>query len=134
MRGAAFDPVDPEPPPGTATLCPDRRVVLCPVDTVPVGRMVRVEPPGLEPLAVYNIDGTVHVTADTCTHALASLTDGELEGDVVVCPVHWAGFHVPTGLPQCFPATRALTVYRAAVESGDVVVYPDSPAHSGEDS
>lgn len=101
-----------------------QRVVVCQANEVPQDGMVRATPPGIEPLALYRIDGTIYVTADGCTHATGSLSEGELDGRVVVCPVHWAEFDVPTGKPLCFPATTALTVYHAEVEDGQVVIYP----------
>ncbi|MFC4052664.1 non-heme iron oxygenase ferredoxin subunit [Actinomadura syzygii] len=99
------------------------RVVLCAADDVPAGRMLRVVVPEAGPLLVANVDGTFHVTADTCTHAEASLSEGDLEGRTVVCPVHWAEFDLATGAALCFPATRALAVHPAAVEDGQVVAY-----------
>ncbi|RFS81977.1 non-heme iron oxygenase ferredoxin subunit [Actinomadura spongiicola] len=99
------------------------RTVLCRLADVPPGRMLRVVTEEAGPVLVANVDGTVHVTDDTCTHAEASLSDGDLEGDRVVCPVHWAEFDLASGRPLCFPATRPLTVYPAAVEDGHVVAH-----------
>jgi nitrite reductase/ring-hydroxylating ferredoxin subunit len=98
------------------------RLAVCPAEDLPPGEMRRVEVPGGAPITVYNVDGTYHATADTCTHALASLADGDLEGDEVSCPVHWARFNVRTGEPLCFPATVALAVYGVEVVDGVVTV------------
>ena len=38
------------------------------------GRRVRID--GLEPIAVFNVDGEFFVTQDTCSHAKASLSKG----------------------------------------------------------
>ncbi|MEV0668100.1 non-heme iron oxygenase ferredoxin subunit [Actinomadura luteofluorescens] len=99
------------------------RTVLCAADDVPPGRMLRVVTGDAGPLLVSNVNGTIHVTDDTCTHAEASLSDGDLEGGRVVCPVHWAEFDLATGEALCFPASRPLAVYRAAVEDGMVVAF-----------
>ncbi|MCW2744540.1 MAG: Rieske (2Fe-2S) iron-sulfur domain protein [Mycobacterium sp.] len=98
------------------------RTEVCPAAEFPPGEMRRVEVPGGAPIAVYNVDGRYHATADTCTHALASLVEGDLEGDEVSCPVHWARFNVRTGQPLCFPATVALAVYGVEVVDGVVTV------------
>lgn len=98
-----------------------QKVALCEVSLVPVGRMRRVCVPGFEAIAVYNIRGSFYATSDTCTHAEASLTDGDLEGDRVICPVHWAEFDVPTGRPLCFPATKPIATYPTTVEGGMII-------------
>lgn len=100
-----------------------------PVDAGPEGalqpgEMVQVDAPGREPLALYNIDGRLFATDDTCTHALASLTEGELDGEVVLCPKHPGEFHVPSGEALCFPACEALRTYAVTVENGRVLIDP----------
>ncbi|WP_395104689.1 non-heme iron oxygenase ferredoxin subunit [Actinomadura sp. SCN-SB] len=100
-----------------------RRTVLCAADDVPPGRMLRVPVGDEGPLLVANVNGTIHVTDDTCTHAEASLSEGDLEEGRVVCPVHWAEFDLATGEALCFPASKPLAVHQAAVEDGMVVAY-----------
>ncbi len=107
------------------------RVAICGAGDVPRGEMRPIRIDGVEPLAVFNIDGVYHVTADTCSHAQAFLSDGDLEGDRVVCPAHWAEFHVPTGRPKCFPATRGIATYSVTVE-GDVVFADLADPRPGE--
>ena len=62
-----------------------RRVRLCGSGDIEPGQMLRVDVPGLPPLAVFNIDGEIHCTSNLCTHQRAILTDGLFEGDVVEC-------------------------------------------------
>lgn len=92
------------------------------VSELGVGQVLRVEIPDHPPVAVFNIDGRFYATADTCTHAQASLSEGDLEGDEVVCPVHFGAFHVPTGKPLCFPVTEPLPTYPVVVQGSDVYV------------
>ena len=103
-----------------------RRVVLCRLDDVPPGGMLRVLVDGVEPLVVVRVDdsagGSVHVTSDTCTHEDESLSEGDLDGTTLVCLAHFAEFDVRDGQPLCFPATRPLTVYPATVEEGAIVI------------
>ena len=47
-------------------------------------------------LAVYNLNGTFYATQDGCTHATASLSEGDIvDDDCIACPVHDGTFHIP---------------------------------------
>ncbi|HYV15623.1 MAG TPA: non-heme iron oxygenase ferredoxin subunit [Conexibacter sp.] len=95
---------------------------LCAADALAVGEMRRFELDGAPPIALYRLADGFHATADTCTHARASLTEGDLEGDEIVCPVHFGTFHVPSGRALCFPVTEDLHVYPVHLADGDVHV------------
>lgn len=105
-----------------------RRLGVCPVAELLPGSMRRVEAPDAEAVAVYNVDGEFYATADTCTHALASLAEGDLEDGEVSCPVHWARFDVRTGAALCFPATEDLATYPVEIVDDTVVVVLDAAA------
>jgi len=68
------------------------------------------------------VDGRVHAVGGLCTHQIAHLEDGALEGSVVRCPRHWAGFELRTGEPVCAPADMPLPVYEVRVVGGRVLV------------
>lgn len=87
------------------------------------GCMTSISVPGVEAIALYRVAGQVYATQDTCTHAQASLSEGELEGDQVWCPVHAASFCVRTGAALRFPAAEPLRTFRAWVEGG--AIYAD---------
>lgn len=97
-------------------------IEVCRVDELEPGSVRRIEPPDHPAIAVYNVDGELHATADRCTHAKASLCDGDVEGDEVVCPVHFGRFHIPTGKALAFPATSDLVVFPVVVRDGAVLV------------
>jgi len=101
------------------------RLTVCPVAELPPGQMRRLDVPDGEPIAVYNVAGEFYATADTCTHSRASLVEGDLEDDEVVCPVHWARFSVRTGEALCFPADRPLATYPVEIADGLVTVLRD---------
>ena len=82
--------------------------------------MLRVDQPDLPPLAVYNVDGEFYVTSNICTHNVAMLTDGYLDGDTVECPLHGGCFSVKTGAPTAFPCEKPLQVFPVIVEEGTV--------------
>lgn len=92
------------------------------------GDVRKIDVPGC-PVAVYNLEGRFYATADLCTHATASLSQGEIvDGDVIACPVHDGQFHIPTGQAMAFPCTVDLRTYRV-IEDGDDV-YADLDAES----
>ncbi|KXV05331.1 (2Fe-2S)-binding protein [Caballeronia megalochromosomata] len=90
------------------------------------GEMRKVENSGC-PLAVFNIEGRFYATSDTCTHATASLTSGEIvDGDMIACPVHDGQFHIPTGQAVAFPCTVDLRTYRVFEEGSEVFADMDA--------
>jgi nitrite reductase/ring-hydroxylating ferredoxin subunit len=98
---------------------------VCSTEDVPLNAIRRFEIDG-RGIAIYNIDGTFYATDDTCTHGLSSLSEGELDGDVVECGLHFGAFHVPTGKPVGAPCSVPLKVYRTAVEGDTVTVHLSS--------
>lgn len=99
---------------------------LCRLADVAPGSALRVEPEGLPPLAVYNVDGELFVTDDTCTHGQASLADGYLEGDEIECPWHAGRFCVRTGQATSLPAAKPVRSWPVEID-GDEVFVRDEP-------
>jgi 3-phenylpropionate/trans-cinnamate dioxygenase ferredoxin component len=48
-------------------------------------------------IALFNVNGTVYATDNTCLHQGGPLGEGMLEGDVVTCPWHMWQYNVRTG-------------------------------------
>src|SRR5262249_15292156 len=71
-------------------------VPVCATADVPSGSVKSFDV-GDERIAIYNIEGTFYATEAHCTHAMADLGDGILEGDVIECSLHFGAFHVPSG-------------------------------------
>ena len=76
-------------------------------------------------LAVFRIGGEFYVIGDRCSHADASLAEGELFDYDVECPRHGSEFDVRTGRPASLPATRPVPTYGVRVEGGEVMVAVD---------
>ena len=57
-------------------------VAVAPRSALGDGAMLGVEV-GDHVIAVYDVDGELYATDNTCTHAFAMLTDGFLDGDIV---------------------------------------------------
>jgi NAD(P)H-dependent nitrite reductase small subunit len=73
-------------------------------------------------IALYRLDGKVHALDDVCTHALALLSQGFIEGGAVECPLHGARFDIATGRCLSPPATIDLRTYEVQVDDGEVYV------------
>jgi len=97
-------------------------VRVCDADAVQPGEMMAVEVEGLPSVALYNIDGEFFATSNICTHAVAMLTDGYIEGDQIECPMHGGMFDIRTGAPTHFPCVEPLATYRVEVTDGAVFV------------
>ncbi len=88
---------------------------------LPEGEMVGIDV-GDSRLAVYNVDGTFHVTDNICTHAFAILSDGWFEDGVVECPLHGGRFDVRSGEAVAEPAECPLRIYAVRIVDGEVQV------------
>ena len=95
-------------------------IEIAPLTELPDGRGVRVEVEG-ERVALFRLGGAVHAIGDRCSHAEASLAEGEVFDGEVECPRHGSAFDLSTGEPGSLPATTAVPVYPASVRDG--VVY-----------
>jgi 3-phenylpropionate/trans-cinnamate dioxygenase ferredoxin subunit len=88
---------------------------------VPPGSITRVEAGG-HAIALVNLNGELFAIDDTCSHEEASLSEGGLSGEIVVCPKHGARFNVKTGRVLSLPAVRSVATYAVKVEGDDVLV------------
>jgi nitrite reductase/ring-hydroxylating ferredoxin subunit len=75
-----------------------------------------------EPIVLINFEGDFYALTDTCTHEEASLSDGEIIGDEIECPLHGGAFEIRTGLPAAFPVVTPAKVYPVRVVDGDVQI------------
>jgi nitrite reductase/ring-hydroxylating ferredoxin subunit len=88
---------------------------------VPLGCGKQVTVKGRK-LAVFNVDGTFHAIDDTCPHRGASLAEGPLEGNEVVCPWHGARFNVSTGAHLCPPAHSGVASFKVQVVGDEIQI------------
>jgi len=96
------------------------RTRIAPIADLPDGRGVVVELDG-ERIALFRNGDAVHAIGDRCSHAEASLAEGDLFGGEVECPRHGSPFDLTTGEPGALPATNPVPVFPVTVEDG--VVY-----------
>ncbi len=57
---------------------------------------------------------------DLCTHAEARLSEGQLKGCRLVCPLHGAAFDIRSGEALGPPAREALRTYPVRIENGKI--------------
>lgn len=74
---------------------------------------------GTDPIVVYNVDGQFYATQDECTHAGGPLSTGDLDGQEIVCPLHFSCFDVTDGSVTCGPARKPLKTYQIIID-GDI--------------
>jgi len=96
---------------------PDLEENEFPVSELEPGQVKLVHLEGAR-VAVYNLDGEFYATQDECTHVKGPLSEGELQGDQIICPWHASCFDVRDGSVKCGPAKRPLKTYRVVVSGG----------------
>lgn len=89
------------------------------IDEVPLGEGKRVEVAG-KTIALFNVGGSFYAIDDTCPHAGGPLSEGFLEGEVVICPWHSSGFEIKTGKVVGPPAETGVSSYLVRVEGTDI--------------
>lgn len=75
-----------------------------------------------EDVAIYNLDGVYHATENICTHAMARLSDGYLEGGTIECPLHAGLFDIRTGCALAPPASIPLRVFPVRLDGDDILI------------
>ena len=80
-------------------------------DTLVEGKPIAIEVDGI-PVCVVKVADEVFAVEDTCTHAEASLSEGEVTGGNIECWLHGAEFDLKTGEALTPPATQALKTFK----------------------
>lgn len=92
---------------------------VAPLEAFAEGEGVRVDV-GEHRVALFRIGDDVYAIGDRCSHAEASLSQGEVFDFEVECPRHGSEFDLRTGEPASLPATRPVPVYTATVQDDEV--------------
>ena len=71
-------------------------------------------------IAMFRIEDDVYAIGDRCSHAEASLAEGEVWDGAVECPRHGSEFDLKTGEPASLPATVPVPAYEVVVQDGTV--------------
>jgi nitrite reductase/ring-hydroxylating ferredoxin subunit/uncharacterized membrane protein len=95
-------------PAADASLLPENRPVRVVVDDTPV--------------LVLQQGENIYAIHDRCSHRGCSLSDGEVEGNEVVCACHGSRFSLRDGAVRHGPATAAQPAFQVRVQDGRVEV------------
>jgi nitrite reductase/ring-hydroxylating ferredoxin subunit len=90
------------------------------------GRVVRID--GKE-VAIFNVDGIIYATDDSCRHQGLSLGTSKLEGKVVTCRGHGWKYDVTTGSTLASPG-YGVAAYPVKVVDGKIMVATDETVNS----
>jgi nitrite reductase/ring-hydroxylating ferredoxin subunit len=73
-------------------------------------------------IALFNMGGQFYAIDDVCPHRGAPLSEGELDGETVVCPWHGALFALRTGAVITPPAAVGVNTYETRVHGNAVEI------------
>ena len=77
---------------------------------------------GETPVVVVRHGETIHALHDRCSHRGCSLSDGEVEGEEIVCSCHGSRFSLSDGSVRQGPATAPQPAYEAREHGGRVEI------------
>ena len=86
---------------------------------LPPGKSLSVEFGG-ERVALFNVDGTLYAIGDSCTHVGGPLSQGQVSGTSVICPLHGATFDLKTGNATTAPGSGAVKCYPVRAEGDEI--------------
>jgi 3-phenylpropionate/trans-cinnamate dioxygenase ferredoxin subunit len=75
---------------------------------------------GTLPLMLAFVDGQFFAIEDTCTHAKASLSAGQMEGFQIQCAWHGATFDIRTGQVLVLPAAIPVKTFKVWTEDENI--------------
>ena len=98
-------------------------VKVASTNDLPPGDLMLVDLDGNR-VVLANAGGQIYALAELCTHAECPLSEGDLDGEELVCPCHGSRFDVKSGEVLSLPANEPLAVYNVKVEGSDVLIAP----------
>jgi 3-phenylpropionate/trans-cinnamate dioxygenase ferredoxin component len=92
---------------------------ICSISELAPGGVKRLDEP---PIAVFRVEDSYFAISDVCTHEWARLSEGEVDGDTVVCPLHGACFSLSTGEALSLPAIDPVETIAVILQGDDIYV------------
>ena len=83
------------------------------------GKLVELES---KRIALFRVGDRYYAIDDLCPHRGGPLSEGDLEGEAVVCPWHGAIFDLATGAVVRHPAAAGVTTYAVRVEGEQIEI------------
>jgi len=96
-------------------------MVSIPVSQFDNNSVVTVQIEGQE-VVVFKIEEDYFALNNRCSHAEASLSEGEVYDCKVECPLHGAEFDLKTGEPLTLPATKPVKVYDVLLQNDQLII------------
>ncbi|QSQ16272.1 Rieske (2Fe-2S) protein [Myxococcus landrumensis] len=72
-------------------------------------------------VVLVRVDGRLHALEDTCPHRGGSLSEGDLDGHLLHCPLHAWPFDVRTGHCPWRPEAR-IRIYDVSVRGDEILI------------
>lgn len=82
----------------------------------------QITAPGGETIALYRIADGFYATDDICSHGAAFLSEGDIEGEDIVCPFHGGTFDIKTGEPTAAPCVVPIRKHVVILVGDDVYI------------
>ena len=79
---------------------------------------------GNDQILLINHEGNIYACDDICSHAYASLSEGDLAGEEIECPLHGSAFNVTTGEAMTPPANESQQIFEVQLDGNDILVGP----------
>lgn len=73
-------------------------------------------------VGLFKVAGELFAVDDICTHGNALLSDGDLDGYEIECPLHAGAFDLRNGKALCSPLLKNTRCHLLKVEDGVVLI------------
>jgi nitrite reductase/ring-hydroxylating ferredoxin subunit len=100
---------------------PDKFVPVLSLTELPEGVLCRVEAKGV-PVLLVRRGRQIHALVETCSHLGGPLSEGQLDGNSVICPWHASCFALEDGRVLNGPSTYPQPVLETRVRNGQIEV------------
>ncbi len=98
-----------------------RLIKIAEAKDVPPGQSAAFTIEG-QKIALFNVEGAYYAIGDACAHRGGPLSEGDVQGTKVTCPLHGADFDLKTGAALGPPAQKGVPSYKIIVEGDDIKV------------
>ena len=97
-------------------------IKVCKIADVLPGAGTQIKLDGRDPIGIYRLDDEFYAIDDICTHARATLSMGDMDGETIVCPFHAGSFDIRTGAAVAWPCIVPLKAYAVTIEGDTLCV------------